>query len=444
MSSSDTIVALASGSLPSAIALLRVSGPAVGDLTENYLRCGCLQHRQATITTLRDADGQVIDEVVATLFVSPKSYTGEDVLELGLHGGRAVVARALDVLTAPDGVRIARPGEFTRRAVLSGKLDLVEAEGVADLVDAETEAQRKLALAQLSGGASEIINAWHAQLIEVMALVEVAVDFPDEEEAPHETGSAVEERVNRLIAALEEALLRARRGMQVRDGHAIAIVGAPNAGKSTLLNKLAQRDVAIVSDTPGTTRDVIEIRLNLNGRLVRLQDTAGIRASRDAIENEGIRRARNAASEADLVIAVYDRSEHKDLPPDLLSLGPDLVVANKVDLIGPAEDVSRETLSVSALSGEGMDGLLEAIVALIEGDQTDRADPIITRERHLAAITAAHGSLLNARANIHGALGAELVAEDIRLAGRALQELLGRVDVEDVLGSIFSSFCIGK
>lgn len=444
MAADDTIVALASGPLPSAIALIRVSGPRVRELVVSCLSRSNLEHRKATVTVLQDTDENPIDEVVATLYEGPRSYTGEDVLELGLHGGRAVIARAIETLSAIDGVRLAEPGEFTRRAVLAGKLDLVEAEGVADLVDAETEAQRAQALSQLAGGTSEKVEAWHRQMVEVMSLVEVSVDFPDEDDAPDHTQGPVADRLDHLIGILDEVLEQAKRGIQIRDGFSVVIVGPPNAGKSSLLNRLAQREVAIVTDTPGTTRDIIEVRLNLGGYLVRVSDTAGLRDGADAIEAEGIRRARHVASEADLVVGVYDAARETRVPVELEMVEPDIILANKSDLAPESKNVSRETLPVSALTGEGMDQLIAAVVSSIAIGSKPGADPIISRRRHLDAVSGARQQLLSARSALNMGYGMELVAEDIRMAARCLEGLLGRVDVEDILGSIFSSFCIGK
>ncbi|MEM9739585.1 MAG: tRNA uridine-5-carboxymethylaminomethyl(34) synthesis GTPase MnmE [Pseudomonadota bacterium] len=445
MSVSDTIVALASGPLPSAIALVRLSGPQVSTVMATYLAVDRMEPRKATLAFLQDTDGQRIDQVVATYFKGPESYTAEDVLELGLHGGRAVVARALDVLTRLEGVRLAEPGEFTRRAVLAGRLDLLEAEGVADLVDAETESQREQALTQLSGGNSSVFESWHRQLIETMALIEVALDFPDEEDTPDFTLDPVIERLESLCEALTEAASGARAAMQIRDGFSIALIGPPNAGKSTLLNRLAARDVAIVTNTPGTTRDVIEVRLNLRGRLVRVSDTAGLRHGVDnRIEAEGIRRAVKSAKEADLVIGVLDGSRQWAFPDAFADIDLDILVANKADIFDAPQSVSRETLRLSAHTGAGVDGLIDQVISFMDARKARHRDPVITRQRHLDGIKSAIESLKKAQIALQSGLGPELAAEDIRLAGRSLERILGRVDVEDILGSIFSSFCIGK
>ncbi|MEL6567061.1 MAG: tRNA uridine-5-carboxymethylaminomethyl(34) synthesis GTPase MnmE [Pseudomonadota bacterium] len=444
MAADDTIVALASGPLPSAIALVRISGPDVRRIVRSFLTVPDLLDAKATLTCLQCTEGNRIDQVIATWFHGPRSYTGEDLLELGVHGGRAVVSKALEALTSLPDVRLAEPGEFTKRAVLSGKIDLLEAEGIADLVDAETEAQRKLAFSQLDGRSSAVFADWHRQLVEAMALVEVAVDFPDEEDAPDFTHGPVLDRLGKLAGDLDSAVDGAQAGMQIRDGVSIAIIGAPNAGKSTLLNRLAARDVAIVTDRPGTTRDVIEVPLNLGGYLVRLSDTAGLRDSDDPIETEGIRRAMAAAQEADLVLGVFDAAE-EITPPEIFSeVSPDIIVASKADLLGQPQSVSRETLLVSAKTGEGIPNLLAELQTRIEGVTSSSSHLLVTRERHLKALTLARDSILLAMAGLESGMGAELVAEDLRLAGRQLEAVLGRVDVEDILGRIFSTFCIGK
>jgi len=441
----ETIVALASGGLPSAIALVRISGPQAKNIASWCLSASQLVHRQVTVCNLQYTEGRIVDQVVATLFESPRSYTAEDVLELSLHGGRAVVNSALDLLVSLPGTRLAEPGEFTRRAVQSGKMDLLEAEAVADLVDAETDAQRAQALAQLGGATSRVFEKWHQDLIEAIALVEVAVDFPDEEDAPDHTHEPVLEILSGLLDEIRRAEAGSDRGMQVRDGVSIAIIGEPNAGKSSLLNKLAGRDVAIVTEQAGTTRDILEVRLNLGGYLARISDTAGLRQSENLVEAEGIRRAAELAGQADLVIGVYDST---GAAPDWGALGvgqPHILVANKADLEGAeSPDVSRETMAVSALTGQGMDRLVDRLAGLISDRLEASPDAFVTRRRHLEALKDARGNLERAATGLANGVGAEMVAEDLRTAARRLERVLGRVDVEDVLGAIFSSFCIGK
>lgn len=446
MAHQDTICALASGAPPSAIAVIRISGPAVKDIMETRMEPCRLSARHMTRARLWGPEGAIIDDGLAAWFPGPASYTGEDLLELYLHGGRAVVEDAMDSLLSVGGVRLAEPGEFTRRAFEAGKLDLTQAEGIADLIDAETRAQREQAYRQLSGHLSGKFSEWRRILLEALALVEVAVDFPDEEEAPDYAHGDVRQRIGHLHTELTRALDDGALGEKVRDGFRIAIIGAPNAGKSSLLNRLAGRDAAIVTDRPGTTRDIVEVRLDLGGHLVWLQDTAGLRESDDVIEAEGIRRARAAAESADLRLFVRDgmRPAADAASPEAVAPRPgDLVVSNKADLV-PSSDVSRETLRVSALTGEGMDTLVERLTALIPDRIADQPPPLITRRRHRERLREAREHLAEAGVILEREGLAELAAEEIRLAIRALSQLLGSIGVEEVLGEVFSRFCIGK
>lgn len=448
MTQTETICALATGATPSAIALIRVSGPAVPDLISACLDGTKLMARRATRVRVFDTAGQQIDDAIAVYYPAPFSYTGEDVLELSVHGGRAVIDGTLDVLTAAGTVRLAEPGEFTRRAFEAGKLDLTQAEGIADLIDAETQAQREQALRQLGGQLSDRFADWRKTLLEALALVEVAVDFPDEEDAPDFTHDEVLSRLAHLRRAIANALDDGGLGEKVREGFRIALVGAPNAGKSSLLNRLAGREAAIVTALPGTTRDVIEVRLDIAGHLVYLLDTAGLRESEDVIEVEGIRRARIASETADLRLLILDSNDHASDPETLArqTLRPgDLIIANKSDLSasGPGI-VSRETLEVSAHSGDGLDALIERLGEIISGHVASRPAPLITRRRHRERLTEA-ARYLETASNLLEARGhAELAAEDMRLTVRALSGLVGEIGVEDVLGEVFSQFCIGK
>lgn len=439
-----TIVALASGALPSAIALIRISGPDVPSVAAATLGKEPLPVRKAALRTFRDANGAAVDQVVATYYQAPASYTGEDMLEFGFHGGVAVVERALGALIDLPGLGLAEPGAFTRRAVLAGKLDLLEAEAVADLVEAETEAQRAQALSQLGGGVSQIYDMWRAALVEALSAIEVSVDFPDEGDVGSAPERAAAAPIERLSRDLGTALASARAGLQVRSGTQIAIIGPPNAGKSSFLNALAGRDVAIVTDRPGTTRDVLETRLNLNGHLVRVCDTAGLRETGDEVEAEGVRRAQALAAECDVLVGIYDVGDGPGRGPDFFGLEPDLVLANKIDLLPGTANVSRETFAVSAQTGEGLDAVLAELSKRIEHTAPSQGAAVITRQRHLEAVSAAKSALERAGSGLSRGAPPELVAEDVRQAIRALGSAVGRVDVEDVLGSIFSSFCIGK
>lgn len=445
----DTICALATGALPSAIALIRLSGPDAFHVATAMVPAGRPPDRKATVTILRDQDGRTIDQGVVTCFASPHSYTGEDVVEFSLHGGRATVESALSAILRHANVRMAEPGEFTRRAFDSGKIDLTEAEAVADLIEADTIGQRDLALAQLAGALKTAYQDWKRQLLECIALVEVSVDFPDEDDAPTDTVDAILERLVRLETELTTALQDGEVGESIRDGFRIVLVGAPNAGKSSLLNHLAGRDAAIVTDIPGTTRDVIEVRLRIGSHLAIISDTAGIRDSDDTIEREGIRRTLSAIDEADIVLLVVDATSPK-LNRALENDDNTIVVLNKVDLLkdqGPAQpiiDVSRETLLLSAKTGVGTEHLLQVLERKISETATYKTPPLITRARHRAGLENASARLGAARVALSEGYGAELVAEDIRRAVRELSALMGEIDVEAVLGAIFSEFCIGK
>jgi tRNA modification GTPase len=446
MAMTDTICALASGAPPSAIAIIRISGPATGAVISSLLSPARLDPRRMTRLRVSDRSGNLIDEGLGVWFPRPSSYTGEDCLELYLHGGRAVVEETLDACLSIPSVRLAEPGEFTRRAFEAGKIDLTQAEGIADLIDAETRAQREQALRQLGGKLSGQLADWRRSLLEAMALVEVAVDFPDEEDAPDFTHDDALGRIQSLLRELDRALDDGRLGEKVRDGFRIALVGAPNAGKSSLLNRLAGRDAAIVTDIPGTTRDVVEVRLDIAGHLVWLQDTAGLRESTDPIEREGIARAHDTAQSADLRMLVIDPSLGDDeitrQVGKLLRAG-DLVLANKSDLKACA-NVSRETLAVSALTGEGIDALVLRLGELISARLAGQPAPLVTRRRHRDRLQRAQEHLRDAAQLLETCGPAELAAEDLRLATRALTELVGEIGVEDILGEVFATFCIGK
>ena len=340
--SRDTICALASGPPPAAIATLRLSGPDVREIIGKRLSKPSLQPRRATLVELFSESGTAIDEGLAVFMPGPASYTGEDTLEITLHGGRMIVELALKSLMAA-GARLAEPGEFTRRAFEAGKLDLTRAEAVADLIDAESEAQLDQALRQMDGALETLYSNWRIQMTECLALLEASIDFPDEEDAPDRVDGPVTEKINDLLSNLNLALAEGNVTERIRDGFRIAILGKPNAGKSTLLNQLAKREAAIVTDIPGTTRDVVEVRLSLGGYLVWISDTAGLRETDDIVEAEGVRRARQAAAEADVRIWLFDARD--GIEDDLVQPG-DIVVVNKSDLVSP--DVSRETLLISA------------------------------------------------------------------------------------------------
>ncbi len=443
----DTIVALATGAGRAGVAVIRLSGPAAGATLRALTARDLPKPRLATREAFCDPrSGVSLDDGLALWFPGPHSFTGEDVVELHVHGGPAVIAAVIDAALSQPGVRPAEPGEYTRRAFENGKLDLAEAEGLADLVDAETEGQRRQALRQRRGALSAVYEGWRGRLIEAAALIEAEIDFPDED-----LPGALAQRAGPLLQALADDMGRhlddAHRGERIRDGFRIAIIGPPNAGKSSLLNALAQREAAIVSDIPGTTRDVVEVRLVLAGFPVWIADTAGLREAADAIEAEGVRRALARAEEADLRIGVADSAI---VPPSAelrSAMRPgDILVASKDDLTGlhirPVEVDGHTTLSVSAVTGDGLDELQALLVRRVSDALGREEAPVLTRARHRRLVEEARAALLRAIPALD--VGAELAAEDVRVAADQVGRLTGRIDVEDLLDEIFSSFCIGK
>lgn len=441
MGAQDTICALASGPPPSAIAIIRISGPAVAEVGKRFLASGLPEPKRASLTYIYDTSGELIDQGIALHARAPHSYTGEDTLELYLHGGPAVIDHALRALTSVSGIRLAEPGEFTRRAFENGKLDLTEAEGVADIIEAETTAQKSQALRQLGGGLTEIYDTWREELTGALALIEVMIDFPDEGDVPEDTVRPILERLAKVIAEIESGLGDRGVGERIRDGFRIAIVGPPNAGKSSILNRLARREAAIVTDIAGTTRDIVEVRIILGGQVVWIADTAGLRETEDVVEAEGVRRARRAAAEADLRIHVIDGAAPS--PPPGPIEAQDIVIFNKADA-RPAILAPDGALPVSAVTGEGIDTLESWIAGFVSQRAASVEAPVITRARHREKLAAGLASLVSAREALAQDIGAELAAEDVRMALRQLSSVIGKVDVEDVLGAVFSKFCIGK
>jgi tRNA modification GTPase len=434
----DTIYAPATTAGQAAIAIVRLSGPEAGPALA-ALAGSLPPPRVARHARLHDPDGGAdLDDALALWFPAPRSVTGEDVAELHLHGSRAVVAAIMAAL-ARQGLRLAEPGEFTRRAFLNGKLDLVQAEAVADLAAAETEAQRRQALRQLDGQLGALYRGWSQRLLHLLAHLEAAIDFPDEDLPPEiETRVAVETAA--LGGEIASHLADGHRGERLRDGIAVAILGPPNAGKSSLLNQLARREAAITSPIAGTTRDVIEVAVDLAGYPVVLADTAGLRDSADAIEREGLRRALARAESAELRLFVFDAARPQDAAGAAPWQGPDtLLVANKADLAPPPDGRPAGALAVSALTGEGIAALVAVLATRIAATY-DTAAPLLTRARHREALEIAAEALQRSRA----ADLPELRAEDLRLAWRSLGRITGRVDVEDLLDVIFADFCLGK
>jgi tRNA modification GTPase len=430
----DTIFAQASAPGRAGVAIVRLSGPLVREALVQLTRSALPSPRTLHVRQLLDARGAPIDRALVAFFAAPASYTGEDVGEFQIHGGSAVAA-ALFAELARQGLRPAEPGEFTRRAVENGKLDLTEAEAIADLVNAETEAQRRQALQQYEGDLSKIYEGWRARIVRCSALVEAALDFTDEE-LPEDLPAKARAEAKALAGEFARHLDDGRRGELTRDGLHLTVIGPPNAGKSSLINALAKRDVAIVAETAGTTRDVIEVRLDLGGYPVIVADTAGLRAASEAVEAEGVRRALARAEQADLVLLLLDGSVGEgDVSRETIGQA-DLVVWNKADL--PWQD-SRRGLHLSLKTGDGLLDVIEAIANKVrERLKLPREGAPITRARHRRAIEQGLAALLR-EASLP-----ELFAEDLRLAARALGRITGRVDIEEVLDSIFREFCIGK
>lgn len=448
-----TIFALSSGHGRAGVAVIRISGPAAGTVLD------CMapprpKPRFAAFRRIRHPEtGDLLDEALILWFPAPRSETGEDMAELQVHGGPAVVRAVLAALGTVPGCRLAEPGEFARRAFEHGRLDLTAVEGLADLIDAETEAQRRQALAQAAGALGSTCDAWRERLIAARSLAEAAIDFSDEADVAADALARARDTARALAGSIAAHLADANRGEIVRDGFRVVIAGPPNAGKSSLLNALARRDVAIVSPDPGTTRDAIEVRLDLGGYAVVLTDTAGIRDAPEAVEAEGIRRALSRSREADLVLWLVDVTVPAGPPPTGLTADPRhrLTVLNKCDLPQPSTAAAAAPtdapLCISALTGDGLPALTDRIAAAVRArlanpDGAEAAPPPITQARHRAGLEAALAALSRALAAPPPA--AELVAEDLRLAADALGRIVGRIDAEDVLDRIFSRFCIGK
>lgn len=482
----DTIYALSSGRPPAAIAVVRISGPHAGAALK-ALAGKIPAPRSAMLTRIRAGDGDVIDDALVLWFPGPRSETGEDVAELQLHGGRAVIAAVLGALSKVSGLRPAEAGEFTRRAFENGKLDLTAVEGLADLVMAETEGQRRQAFRQMSGVLGKRAENWRAQLIQALALIEARIDFSDEADVPQDLVTPALQIARSLEGEIASTLADENRGERLREGLVVAIAGPPNAGKSTLLNRIAKRDAAIVSPYAGTTRDVIEVHLDLGELPVTLLDTAGIRETNDPVEMEGVRRARARANSADLVLWVVDASgsmdeQHLPHAEKILPAPATWLIRNKIDLIQndkfrsePRDQNKRNneptlrtnrslknmvsekltaksefefsgnepTFDISAVTGDGLALLFRELTQYTEHFLAGAESALVTRERH-------RRSLEDTLAALRRALGGEisghedLLAEELRIATRALGRLTGRVDVEDVLDVIFRDFCIGK
>lgn len=433
----DTIFALSSGSLPSGVAVIRISGP----LT--FSVCAALfgefpPEREFALKSIRSRNGLILDRGLVAVFPGPRSFTGDDCAELHLHGSKAVIAAVLQELQCFDGCRLAEAGEFSRRAFENGKVDLVEIEGLADLLVAETEMQRRLAIEQSLGNVSKLFDAWRERLLTARALIEAELDFADESDVP----GAISDQVWSSLAVLRDEVARnlddEKRGEIIRDGFKVVIAGPPNAGKSSLMNALARRDIAIVTEYAGTTRDIIQCDLDIEGYAVKLYDTAGIRDTRDVVEREGIRRAHQKIDEADLVLLLSDLSADRLPVPNIT--GPKLNVGTKSDLMRQ-DSSDHYDLQISTFNDADIDAVRNAILSAVKDrvDGSSLAIPSRIRQRQFLATALAEIDLaLDMR------LGLELRAEHLRQAADSLGRVVGRVDVETLLGKIFSEFCIGK
>jgi tRNA modification GTPase len=442
----ETIYALSSGGVPSGVAVIRVSGPGCRFVLETTIG-GIPEPRRAVLRSIRDRNGSVIDRGLVLWFPGPASFTGEDMIEFQVHGSRAVIGAVFRRLGEIGATRPAEPGEFTRRAFLAGRIDLTEAEGLADLLAAETESQRRQAATQASGSLRQLYGTWRERLVRIRALVEADFDFADEEDVPGSVADEAWRDAARLAEEIRSHLGEAERGERVRSGLQVVLMGPPNAGKSSLLNALARRDVAIVTEEAGTTRDTIEVHLDLGGWAVTLVDTAGVRQNAGRVEAEGIRRAMERGRGADLVLWLHapDVSGEDAIDADLaetevweVETKTDLA---REDLVGKRFDSATKSLAVSAKTGEGIEELIEALARAAEMSGVGTG-LVPSRERHRVHLAAALTEL--DRAVRDGAKDAELRSEDLRRAGDELGRLTGEIGVEELLDVIFGEFCIGK
>ncbi|TRC70626.1 tRNA uridine-5-carboxymethylaminomethyl(34) synthesis GTPase MnmE [Mesorhizobium sp. WSM4307] len=443
MISGDSIVALSSGRLPAGVAVLRISGPRTRFVVET-IAGGMVKDRAALLRRLKAPDGTILDSGLVIFFPGPASFTGEDVAEFHVHGGRAVVARMLETIAGFEGVRHAEPGEFTRRAFLNGKFDLVETEALADLVSAETEAQRRFAVQNAEGVQSELYMSWRRRLIHARAMIEAEIDFADEEDVPGSVSETVWSDVRAMIGEIDRHIAGFHAAEIIRDGFEVVILGAPNAGKSSLFNALARRDAAIVTDEPGTTRDLLEVTLDLGGLRVRLTDTAGLREAPGKVEAIGIEKARAKADRADLLLLLEDILAPRGIG-SVESTAPLLRVGTKLDLLdeqAAGDAAGRYDFVISVMNGIGVEALLAEIGRRAAEAAGHVGDVLPSRLRHVELLGEANRHLLRAAAE--GAAGQELRAEELRLAADSLGRIVGAIDVEDMLDVIFSQFCIGK
>jgi len=439
VSEEATIFAVSSGAGKAGVAVIRVSGPACAGVLEN-IAGGIPEPRYAALRSIRNRNGETIDRGLVLWFPGPGSFTGEDCVEFHVHGGRAVVRGVLEALAQVPGCRPAKAGDFARRAFDNGKIDLTEVEGLADLIDSETEWQRRQACRQMEGHSGRIYEDWRRRLIGLIGLCEAGIDFADEDDVPADIALKAAPDLAGLIGEIRDVLDDDHRGERIREGLVVVIAGPPNAGKSSLINALARRDIAIVSERPGTTRDVLEARLDIGGVPVTVVDTAGLRESEDEIERIGVDRARGRIESADLVLWLAEtdsRAERKEAPGHWR-------IRTKIDL-SPSTASGRAgdgLWAISAKTGAGIDALLEGLRRFVEETVAGEM-ALITRMRHRIELQNAVG-YMEAASRLDYIADSELVAEDLRVAGQCLARLTGRIDVEDVLDVIFRDFCIGK
>lgn len=435
----DTIYALSSGAGKGGVAVIRVSGPKVRAVCHRLAGLENPQPRYAYFKPIHNAEGQILDHALVLFFEGPHSFTGEDVVELQVHGGARVIASVFEALSEIETVRPAERGEFSRRAVVYGKMDLTEAEGLMDLIDAQTEQQQRQALTQMSGALNRLYEKWRGELVHNMAYLEAFIDFP-EEDIPSEKMSLIDQQTQTLIAEIETHLNDNGRGQRLREGFQIALMGVPNVGKSSLMNALTQKDIAIVSCMAGTTRDVVEAHLDVAGFPVILADTAGLREQAGEIETEGIRRAVRKAEESDLILYVQDLAHYPTVEPLPASVQhiPTHIIWNKCDSY--PDKKSDTGFLVSAKTGQGISELWQKITDDLKADFASTEKGVITRERYRTALKSCLDSLKTALT----ATELELKAEDLRLAARSLGRITGRIEADELLDVVFRDFCIGK
>ncbi len=444
----NTIFALSSAPGKAGVAVFRISGNKAVTALKNLGIKKRLKPRHATLVELKTVKGQVIDKGLAIYFPGPNSFTGEDVVELHVHGSRVVVKMLASELSSMNGIRQAEPGEFTRRALENGKMDLLETEGLADLINAETAMQHKQALRQMGGELSKTYEDWRQQIIKSLAHLEAYIDFPDED-LPEDVEAGILETVEALKSSIKSHLNDNRRGELLRSGLYATIIGSPNVGKSSLLNYLAKRDVAIVSHIAGTTRDVIEVHLDIAGYPITIADTAGLRETEDIIESEGVRRAKDRAGASDMKIIMFDGLEIKNPDKSIIDLIDEnsIILVNKIDVIplsSSAEIKGKQAIPVSVKTGSGLKDFLRALEEKLTEKMSISYEPALTREHHRKNLEGCVKQLESYVGSRKSGAAIELCAEELRLASSYIGRITGRITLDEVLDTLFKSFCIGK